>query len=75
MKPGPRYRLKRQTIAVSEDQHLIVDLPPGAEVVLLEPLDTSERNSQVLVEWQGRKLKMFGVNLKVRGERADHAAE
>jgi hypothetical protein len=74
---GPRYRLKVQTLAVSENR-TIIDLPAGAEVVALEPIavePSEEKNKLVVIEWQGRKLKMFAVDLVNRGERTEGAAE
>jgi hypothetical protein len=63
MDPRQRYRMKRQTIGVSTETHLIVDIPEGAEVVLLEPLDTSETNSQVTVLWEGERVNFFAITL------------
>lgn len=73
-RPSPRYRPKVQTLAVSEDRQ-IVELPPGAEIVLLEPIGTSEkkRASDRVV---GRpETQDFALDLCDRGERADSAAE
>jgi hypothetical protein len=64
-----RYRLKRQTLAVTEDRN-ILEIPAGAEIVLLEPMEPSEEKNRLLtIEWRGEKLKMFAVDLLARGER------
>ena len=73
MNTHTRYRLKRQTIGVSEESHMIVEIPEGAEIILLERIDTSERNSRVTVEWEGQRIKIFAIDLKARGERVEGA--
>lgn len=68
---GDRYRLKVRTLAVVSNQEGIVDIPAGDEVVVLDSLDgvPLESTKEVHVEWRGRKLQMFAVDLHQRGER------
>jgi hypothetical protein len=67
-----RFRLKVQMMAVSE-KHAIVDIPAGAEVVLLDSIEVStptpELNRQVNIQWHGQTLKLFAVDLFERAER------
>jgi autotransporter translocation and assembly factor TamB len=67
-----RFRLKAQMMAVS-DKHTIIDIPAGAEVVLLDSIEVStptpELNRQVNIQWRGQTLKLFVVDLFERAER------
>jgi hypothetical protein len=68
---GDRYRLKVRTLAVVSNQEDIVDIPAGDEIVVLPSLDAVplESMKEVDVEWRGRKLRVFAVDLHKRGER------
>jgi hypothetical protein len=67
-----RFRLKAQMMAVS-DKHTIIDIPAGAEVVLLDSIEVStptpELNRQVNIQWRGQTVKLFAVDLFERAER------
>ena len=71
MYSGDRYRLKVRTLAVVSNQEDIVDIPAGDEVVVIHSLGDVplESTKEVDVEWRGRRLRVFAVDLHKRGER------
>jgi len=69
MLTGKRFRLERGTLAVEFDEALskprAVTVPVGAVIkVLSRP---ANGNGLVQVDWAGRKLGMFEVDVNVRG--------
>jgi hypothetical protein len=66
--PGERYRLKTPTLAVLwQDSHrLPMTIPQGGIVRVIGP--TYEDRQLVDVEWEGKKLLMFAVDLRGRGD-------
>jgi len=70
---GQRFRLKTATIAITDgpEKRIAVQLPTGAQIVVLEhvqpnaPLDSSR---QVNVEWDGKVVSMFLVDIIEKGE-------
>jgi hypothetical protein len=68
---GKRYRLNTPTLAimVHDGQHSSVTVPAGDVVkVTSGPLD---ENRLVEVEWKGKVLLMFAIDLRERGEPVD----
>jgi hypothetical protein len=70
---GQRFRLNRNTIAVflDGDTKTVLLIPMNAEVVVTDkiPLDPTDGNRQVTVEWDGKNFAMFAVDIQARGER------
>ena len=72
---GKRYRLNTPTLAimVHDGQHSSVTVPAGDIVQVTDgPLD---ENRLVEVEWEGKVLLMFAVDLRERGEPVDEDEE
>ena len=70
-----RFRLKTATIATitdGPDNRIAVQLPAGAQIVILDqihpdaPLDSTH---QVKVDWGGKLVSMFLVDIQEKGER------
>ena len=73
---GQRFRLKVQIMAVSvANKPTIVDVPAGAEVMVLDPIDVdpSEATRQVNIDWRGQRLKVFAIDLRDRAARVESA--
>ena len=68
--PGKRYRLKTPTLAIlDQDGHkLPLTIPLGAEVRVVEPI---YENKLLDVEWEGKRVLMFALDLRERGELLD----
>jgi hypothetical protein len=70
---GQRFKLKTRTIAVSLEggKKIAVAVPMDAEIVVTDkvPVDHTDRNRQVTVEWAGKIVTMFAVDIRDRGER------
>jgi hypothetical protein len=73
MGPHERFKLRIMTIAVIRDgaRDTAVYLPEGAELIVTDQLSVSsnDANRQVSVEWDGKTMKMFAVDIQERGER------
>jgi hypothetical protein len=71
---GKRYRLRTPTLAIMEhDGHrLPVTVPLGGVVQVIAGPVHGER--LVDVEWEGKPLLMFAVDLHARGELVEGAA-
>ena len=65
---GVRYRLKTPTLAVmrQDGRQLPLTIPQGGIVSVIGP--TYDDRQIVDVEWEGKKLLMFAVDLRDRGE-------
>ena len=66
--PGQRYRLKAPTLAITRqnDLHSPVMVPMGGIVHVTA--DALDENRLVDVEWKGKALKMFTLDIYERGE-------
>lgn len=66
--PGQRYRLKAPTLAImcQNDLHMPVIVPLGGIVHVTA--DALDENRLVDVEWKGKALKMFTLDIYERGE-------
>jgi hypothetical protein len=75
MAPNPfrsKFRLKAATLAIATEngENRMVRLEDGEEITVLNRLDESrELNRQVDIEWNGKRLKMFAIDVLDRGER------
>ena len=70
---GQRYRMKTATLAimVHDGQNISVTVPLGSEIEIVGgPLD-GER--LVDVQWEGRTVMMFTIDIRERGERLEAA--
>jgi hypothetical protein len=68
MKIGVLYRLTKPTLGIlsSEANHKIpVTIPCGAVIVLIE---YAEDGKFVDVEWEGKQVRIFTLDLQSRGE-------
>jgi len=70
---GRRFRLNATTICTTHKGGKAVaeQIPKGVEVVVLNPVAaeaSKDSNRQVWVEWEGRIVSMFLVDLQERGE-------
>jgi hypothetical protein len=70
---GGRYRLRFRTLAVSGDgdEETLVEIPAGSEVIALEeiPEDSLDIRRQIKIECLGRILRIFAIDLRIRGRR------
>jgi hypothetical protein len=67
---GKRYRLKTATLAImNDDERLSVMVPAGAviQVTAVPP----DENRPVDVEWEGKAMMMFTIDLRERAEPVD----
>jgi hypothetical protein len=68
-----RLRLRVTTVATpqAEGKPSIVEVPEGAELVAIDDIPTDvpdESNRQVSIQWEGRTLSMFLVDIQQRCE-------
>lgn len=72
---GKRYRLRFRTLAVTGDgrDEALVEIPAGSEVIVMEDIDegSPDIKRQIKVECLGRILKIFAIDLRIRGRRID----
>ena len=63
-----RYRLKSSTIAIltCDEEHKYAITIPERDTVEVE--DELNGNRLVDVEWEGRRVMMFTIDLRIRGE-------
>jgi hypothetical protein len=71
---GQRFRLKADAIATTDgpDKRIAVQVPAGAQIVVLDHIQTSvplDSSFQVNVEWNGKVVSMFLVDIHEKGER------
>jgi hypothetical protein len=66
--PGERYRLNTPTLAIlsCDGQRIPMTIPQGGIVRVAGP--TYADRQLFDVEWEGKKLLMFAVDLRERGE-------
>jgi hypothetical protein len=75
MSPFPyrQYRLNTDTIAVlasGDGKSTSLQIPAESTITVLEGLTDSDMpNRQVRVQWIGKTLRMFAVDVLERGER------
>jgi hypothetical protein len=70
---GHRFRLKTATIGVTDgpDKRVAIQLPAGAQIVVLDQIPPDvppDSNHQVNVEWEGKLVSMFLVDIREKGE-------
>jgi hypothetical protein len=68
--PEQRFRLRESTVAIGRDeasQQVFVNIPIGAEITVVD--DDVPHAPFATVNWIGRKLELFAVDLESRGER------
>ena len=68
-----RFRLKSSTVASTLDngKSVVLLLPTGAEVIPLDTLPdrvSEDDGREICVEWQGKTLSMFLIDILERGE-------
>jgi hypothetical protein len=68
--PGQRFVLKAATIAVMEapDQRIAIQVPAGAEIMILDLIPADGRPDRARVEWDAKSVLMFLVDIQERGE-------
>lgn len=71
---GQRFRLKTATIAITDapEKRIAVRLPTGAQIVVLDQIQPDaqlDSSHQVTVEWDGKVVSMFLVDIHEKGER------
>ena len=68
---GMRYRLNTPTLAILSEhgQRIPITIPQGGIVRVVGP--TYDDRQLVDIEWEGKKLLMFAVDLRERGELVD----
>ena len=70
---GQRYRLRFRTLAVTGDgaDEALVELPAGSEVTAVEDIDegSPDIKRQIKIKCLGRILKIFAIDLRIRGRR------
>ena len=75
-----RLRLRVKTVATTQDEGkpLIVEVPEGAELVAIDDIPTDVpdgSNRQVCIQWEGRTLSMFLIDIQQRCERIQAASK
>ena len=67
-----QYRLKAETIATAADvdgKETVVHIPANATIAIADDLhETVDPNRKVEVQWLGKTLQMFAVDILERGE-------
>ena len=68
------FRLRSRTIAtvMQAGERIAVRIPAGAKITAIDPVPehkSDDRRQQVNVQWHGRDLMMFLVDLQERGVR------
>ena len=71
---GQRFRIKTPVIATTDgpEKRIAVQLPAGAHIVVLDHIQPNaalDSNHQVNVEWDGKVVSMFLVDIQEKGER------
>ena len=77
MLTGKQFVIERSTLGLQavENQRKVVTIPAGAIVKVLSGPSTKGDTGTVNVEWEGRTLAMFAIDLDMRGsEVADSAS-
>jgi len=66
---GKKFALARPTLALEaiEGQRRAVTIPAGAVVRVLSGPSSKDDTSTVSIEWDGRTLAMFAIDLHLRG--------
>jgi hypothetical protein len=67
--PGRVYRLRTATLGIlaePDNQRIPITLPTDAVLRVVGPNGTSDR--MIDVQWEGKTLAMFAVDLSERGE-------
>ena len=61
------YRINKPTLAILtlEDERVAVRVPSNSVVLVI---DDSDQEPLVEVEWEGKRISMFVVDLRDRGE-------
>jgi len=73
-----RFRLKSATVAVQQEDGRAAMIPSGVEIATAELPDTRngfDHSTFVTVDWDGKVMRMFLLDLLERGERVDNAAD
>jgi hypothetical protein len=73
-----RFRLKSVTVAVHKEGGRVAIIPTGAEIAAADLPDTRngfEPGKFVTMEWDGRMVRMFLLDLMERGERRDRRSD
>ena len=78
IRAGSTFRLKSATIAtvIQDGKWTAVQIPSGAEVSAIGAIPVQEsdgKHQQIEIQWQGRTMKMFLVDLQERGEPIQNA--
>jgi hypothetical protein len=63
-----RYRLRTTTVALNEENSRRVVIFVPAESILTAPAGAVNDTGMVDVEWNGKYVQMFGIDLHDRGE-------
>jgi len=71
---GQRFRLKTAAIATTAgpENRIAVQIPAGAHITVVDHLQSDlppDSSAQVNVEWDGKVVSMFRVDIHEKGER------
>ena len=69
MLTGKQFTIGRDTIALgaTKDERRAVTIPKGATIKVLSGPSRKDDTGTVSVEWEGRTVAMFAVDLEARG--------
>ena len=68
-----QFRLRSATIAIQEGGHGIAMIPAGAEITAADlpgVRERADRSKLVAIEWEGKMVSIFLLDLMERGERS-----
>jgi hypothetical protein len=69
-----RFRLRSATIAIQEGGQGVTMIPAGAEITASDLPDVRERSDRsklVTIDWEGKMVRIFLLDLMERGERSE----
>ena len=67
-----RFRLRSATIAIQSEGRGVAMIPAGAEITAADLPDVrerSDRSKQAPIQWEGKIVRIFLLDLMERGER------
>jgi hypothetical protein len=77
---GQRFRLKSPSMGtlIQDGKKIVFQIPAGSEIVAVDPIPEKISNDllcKVNIQWQGKTMTMFLVDVQERGTRIQTAQE
>jgi hypothetical protein len=78
IRAGSIFRLKSSTVStvIQDGKWTAIQIPAGAEVSAMDLIPVNEsdgKHQQIRIQWEGKTLRMFLIDLQERGERIQNA--